>query len=401
MLVNENITAHAWGNGKWVLHTGAERNILLNEKSFELYRILQETETYENALIRFNTMYMWSLNMEDFKTHIATVFGGYGLLKDDFKVERPDMKNQYLKLKIQLINPEWASILAKPVSWLYTPKYFWKAGLLCVLFIACMAFLDPATTSSIEVSGLGSIAVLFYFTMLVHEVGHIAACQNSGVKHGGIGFGFYFIMPVMYADISNIWLANKERRVIANLGGIFNELIYSSILLIIFWFTRDMRLYLVAITIAIFVIFELNPFVRFDGYWVLSDLSNTPNLRLKSKKVLLKTLKEFGKRRGLVRQEVGLFIYGFINSVFLFLFMGAIFINYRIEIIEFPETVYYFIQKALGGNWDEGTLNRKFLLILTFYILLGRKIYGYVKKKSGVLFIGAGKTKTGEIRPLL
>ncbi len=399
MLINENITAHAWGNGQWVLHTESDRNILLNEKSFGLYRIMQETETYEDALNRFNVAEGWQLNLEDFKTHIAKIFGGYGLLKDDFKVERPDMKNQYLKLKIQLINAKWAAALARPVSWLYTPEYFWKAGLLFVLFIVCSVFLAPAPSVEINASSLGGIAVIFYLTMLVHEVGHIAACQSSGIKHGGIGFGFYFIMPVMYADVTNIWLASKERRVIANLGGIFNELLYSSVLLVLFWVTGDPNLYFIAITIAALVVFELNPFVRFDGYWILSDVSNTPNLLRKSKAVLLKTLKNFRKGITLTRQEVGLFIYGFINSVFLFLFIGMMLFNYRDEILIFPETIYHLIQKGMGANWRIETLNRKFLLILTFYLMFGRLLYNYLKRKSGSLFFGADKAKTGEIRP--
>lgn len=401
MLINENITAHDWGNGQWVLHTESDRNVLLNEKSFGLYCIMQETETYEDALNRFNAAQGWQLSQEDFKTHIAKIFGGYGLLKEDFGVGRPDMKNQYLKLKVQLISAKWAAVLARLVSWLYTPEYFWKAGLLFVLFIICSIFLAPAPSLEIKTSGLGGMAVIFYLTMLVHEIGHIAACQNSSIKHGGIGFGFYFIMPVMYADVTNIWLADKERRVIANLGGIFNELMYSSFLLVLFWLTGDPKFYFIAITIAALVVFELNPFVRFDGYWILSDLSNTPNLLRKSKVVLLKTLKDFRKGIRLTKQELGLFIYGFINSVFLFLFMGVIFINYRSEIMAFPETIYHLIQKALGGDWAMEILNRKFLLILTFYVMVGRLLYNYLKKKSGVLFFRADKAKTGEIRPLI
>ena len=402
MLINETITAHAWGNGKWVLHTETDRNILLNEKSFGLYRILQETITYEDALARFNAVHGWNLGLEDFKAHIAKIFGGYGLLKEDFQVERPDMKNQYLKVKVQLINARWAAILAKPVSWLYAPEYFWKVAIVLIIFIVSTALLAPVPSLEIKAADLGGMAVLFYLTMLVHEVGHIAGCQNSGIKHGGIGFGFYFIMPVMYADVTNIWLANKERRVIANLGGIFNELIYSSILLVLYWFTGDTKLYLIAITIAIFVVFELNPFVRFDGYWILSDLSNTPNLLRKSKAVLVKTFKGFwqGDSNILTRQELGLFIYGFINSALLFGFMGMMLFNYRNEILAFPEMAYHLIQNTLGGEWGIETVNRKFLLILTFYILVGRLLYSYLKKKSGALFIRADKAKPGEIRPL-
>lgn len=195
---------------------------------------------------------------------------------------------------------------------MFKPRYFWKLGVLFILFIVGSPLLVPFTLDGMAGSDLGLMMGLFYFTMLVHEVGHIAACQNSGIKHGGIGFGFYFILPVMYADVSNIWLVDKERRVIANLGGIFNELFFSSILLAIFWLTGDAKLYLVGITIAIMVVFELNPFVRFDGYWILSDITNTPSLLRKSKTVLLKTLKGFWRGERLPAKEFWLFVYGFL-----------------------------------------------------------------------------------------
>jgi putative peptide zinc metalloprotease protein len=145
---------------------------------------------------------------------------------------------------------------------------------------------DPAIISP---ASLALLPVLFYANMPIHEFGHIAACRNSGLKHGGVGFGFYFIMPVMYADITNIWLANKERRIIANMGGIFSELLYASVLVIIYLLTQNPIFYIAGLSIALFVVFELNPFVRFDGYWILSDLTNTPNLLQKSKTVLTKT----------------------------------------------------------------------------------------------------------------
>jgi putative peptide zinc metalloprotease protein len=124
--------------------------------------------------------------------------------------------------------------------------------------------------------------------MLVHEVGHIAACRKFGIDHGEIGFGFYLIFPVVYADVTKIWTLDKHKRTIANLGGIYLELVYASILTAIYLYTAEMVFLVASVFVFIKALTELNPFIRYDGYWVLSDLTNTQIYYLKQT-VLLAT----------------------------------------------------------------------------------------------------------------
>jgi putative peptide zinc metalloprotease protein len=238
---------------------------------------------------------------------------------------------------------------------------------------------DPAIISP---ASLALLPVLFYANMPIHEFGHIAACRNSGLKHGGVGFGFYFIMPVMYADITNIWLTNKERRIIANMGGIFSELLYASVLVIIYLLTQNPVFYIAGLSIALFVAWEFNPFVRFDGYWILSDLTNTPNLLQKSKTLLVKTFESLWQKETepFNVKEVWLLLYGVINTSFLFLFMGFMAYSFHKEIIAFPTTIYGIFSKWLNQNWDISQLNRQLFIVLTFYILIFKLMFQHLLK---------------------
>ena len=233
-----------------------------------------------------------------------------------------------------------------------------------------------------------TLLFLIYPTMLIHELGHIAACAKAKLKHGGIGFGFYFVLPVMYAEITNIWMGNKEQRIIANLGGIFAELLYAGVLGIIYLLFQSEVCLFACMSISTFVLWEFNPFVRFDGYWLLSDLTNTPNLVVKSKRVLLtffsKTTFQNWKANNLKisasPQAIFLFAYGFINTFFILLLLGYTFNTYQNEIIQFPFSVYQILLKI--SRWDLGIkdINGALLSILLFYILTIR--YLIIQYKS-------------------
>lgn len=220
--------------------------------------------------------------------------------------------------------------------------------------------------------------------MPIHELGHIAACKAYNIKHGGIGFGFYFVLPVMYADVTNIWTASKEKRVIANMGGIFAEILYASTLILGFLITKNTLFYAAGISLAFMVIWEFNPFVRFDGYWILSDLTETPNLVQKSK-AILKTVFDRLKSHTklfLSKKEVWLFLYGLINTSFFIFFMAYTIYSFREYIVLFPQIIYETLKKWLGGNFDIGSINRQFLFILTFYILFIRFCVQNISKIS-------------------
>ncbi len=263
--------------------------------------------------------------------------------------------------------------MANPISYFYDPVFFWYVLGALMLFITAIFFLVPEKVE-LTVAQIPILIGLFYLAMPIHELGHIAACKAYNIKHGGIGFGFYFVLPVMYADVTNIWTATKEKRIIANMGGIFAEILYASTLILGFLITKNTVFYAAGISLAFMVIWEFNPFVRFDGYWILSDLTNTPNLIKKSKAMLKTVFERLQERRKLflTTNEIWLFVYGFINTGFFIAFMVFTIYSFREYIVLFPQMIYDLLNKWLSGNFDLSNINRQFLFILTFYILFIR-----------------------------
>ena len=376
----EGITLHAFDTDRWVVHTQQERNFLVNRATYQLIQVLKDCNNTSEAVVKFNSLFQTSLNSLQFEELIAEKLGGYYILKDDSQPEKPTLKNQYLKLKVRLINARWAGWLSKPFQVFYSPNVFWWALLGVILTVVSVYFMSDNKLAFTNIN-YPLFLGLVYSAMLIHELGHIGACAKYGLKHGGIGFGFYFVLPVMYADVTNIWLANKERRVIANMGGIFSELLYAAILILLFFLTGNHTFYAEGISIALFVIWQFNPFVRFDGYWILSDLINTPNLLPKANvvfKTLIKTPMVLLRSN---QKTVLLFVYGLTNTGFFIAIMSYMLVTQWNIIINFPFIVFNLLKKALFLKFTWSDLNRQFITVFIFYSLLLRLLYSQYKRR--------------------
>ena len=126
------------------------------------------------------------------------------------------------------------------------------------------------------------------FVLFFHEFGHATACNKLGAEPGTIGFGFYLLSPVMFADVSDIWKLQKRERIIVNLSGIYVEIIIALFLTILYLLTNYTPVLIVSSLIIFRIIINLNPLLRYDGYWILSDLTSTHNLRDTSIKMFKK-----------------------------------------------------------------------------------------------------------------
>ena len=176
-----------------------------------------------------------------------------------------------------------------------------------------------------------------------HELGHASACKYFGIQHGGIGFGLYLNFPVLYTDVTEVWKLKRGQRCVVNLAGVYFQSYWLILLLVAFFVTgNDMLRYLILIMNLGFAM-TLNPFFKFDGYWIASDLLGVPNPRQRSlelfsymwnrlKKRPIKQLPYLLQIRRLERY--GLLVY----SVVVNLFMGY----YFLYII--PTFLYRFVQ---------------------------------------------------------
>lgn len=121
---------------------------------------------------------------------------------------------------------------------------------------------------------------------LVHEFGHLAACRRWGCPHGGLGVGLYLLAPVFYADVSPAWRLPRHQRAIVDLGGIYFQLLCTPAFVALYLATGAEAWLWAVVICDLSALFNLSPFAKLDGYWLLSDALGIPNLHQRARELL-------------------------------------------------------------------------------------------------------------------
>jgi len=124
----------------------------------------------------------------------------------------------------------------------------------------------------LTVVGLSLVSALF------HECGHAAACRYGGARPGVIGMGIYLVWPSFFTNVTDSYRLSRAGRLRTDVGGLYFNLIFMLALAGIYSATSAEVLLLVIAITHLEMLEQLLPFVRFDGYFILSDLVGVPDL---------------------------------------------------------------------------------------------------------------------------
>jgi putative peptide zinc metalloprotease protein len=122
------------------------------------------------------------------------------------------------------------------------------------------------------VAGLSVISAAF------HECGHAAGCRYGGARPGRIGVGIYLVWPAFFTNVTDSYRLSRAGRLRTDLGGLYFNLIFIVALAAIYAATSANILLLVIALTHLEMLEQLLPFVRFDGYFIVSDLIGVPDL---------------------------------------------------------------------------------------------------------------------------
>ncbi|MBL9148328.1 MAG: HlyD family efflux transporter periplasmic adaptor subunit [Phycisphaerae bacterium] len=162
----------------------------------------------------------------------------------------------------------------------------------------------------------------------IHEFGHAYACRTFGGAVPEMGISLVLLTPCAYVDASASWSFTRIRdRLIVCFGGMYFESWIAGVAAIVWAFTETSTLHSIAYQTMVLasvttVGFNLNPLVRFDGYFILSDLMQVPNLRAQSTAYALRVLKRTfvgidpGGPAWSPSMRVGLFAYAIGASIY-------------------------------------------------------------------------------------
>ena len=122
------------------------------------------------------------------------------------------------------------------------------------------------------VLGLSLVSALF------HECGHATGCRYGGARPGVIGVGIYLVWPSFFTNVTDSYRLSRAGRLRTDLGGLYFNLIFMLALAGIYAAGSAQVLLLVIAVTHLEMLDQLLPIVRFDGYFILSDLIGVPDL---------------------------------------------------------------------------------------------------------------------------
>lgn len=241
------------------------------------------------------------------------------------------------------------------------------------------------------------LLVMWVLAKAIHELGHAVAARYHGVQVGKMGIMFFLFAPLAYVDVTGAWkLRNRFSRVQIALAGIYVELAIASIAAWAWWYLPDglprhlaAQLFVVAGPATLLV--NANPLLRLDGYYVLSDLTEIPNLRMHGRRQLASLIERilFGIKppRPLLegwRRKFATF-HAACSVVFQVVWMGGLVIGISMwarglgVVIAIAATILWallpltrWIHKiwTMGGD-DRWTFNSRRKRLVTYAVLVG------------------------------
>ncbi len=193
------------------------------------------------------------------------------------------------------------------VRWFYTPA----AMVACILLglsavtlvtVQFQIFTSrlPAFHEFFSLQNALLLSITLGLTKVLHEFGHGLTCKHFGGECHEMGVMVLVLTPCLYCNVSDSWLLpNKWARAAIGAGGMYVELVLASIATWIWWFSEpgqllnNLCLNIMFVCSVSTVIFNANPLLRYDGYYILSDLAEIPNLRQKSTAILSRKMGEW------------------------------------------------------------------------------------------------------------
>jgi len=231
----------------------------------------------------------WAIESGLLETEIGTTEQSRERMATDQAMQKATSWLNPITLKIPLASPDGFITAANRVlGWLVSPfgAFLWLA-MVCYGFGLLLIHSDRFFSGSLTSFSANDVlwfAVAWLLLKLVHEMAHGLVCKSFGGRVSSCGMLLLLMIPLPYVDVTSSWsFANKWQRILTSAAGMLCEIFVAAIACVV-WVNANpgpiqyhASNVIVAATLHT-LIFNANPLMRFDGYYILSDFVEIPNL---------------------------------------------------------------------------------------------------------------------------
>jgi putative peptide zinc metalloprotease protein len=263
--------------------------------------------------------------------------------------------HNYLFFRIPLLRPHlWLARIMPFLNWLFSPVAAVAVLLLTLtgIFLVARQWETFSSTAVDHLTWAGALgyASALVFAKMLHELGHAITATRYGVRVAHMGVAMLVMFPMLYTDTGESWkLTQPRQRLAIASAGIVTELALAGLATLAWSLVPDGGLknalfFLATTSWVLTVLLNISPFMRFDGYFILTDILDFPNLHERSSALARTWLRRtlLGLDEPWSERTPGQ------GNLFLIIFALATWL-YRLTLfLGIALLVYYFCFKVLG-----------------------------------------------------
>jgi putative peptide zinc metalloprotease protein len=286
--------------------------------------------------------------------------------------------DHYLFIRLPLVKPALILEKALPrIAFFWSPRVIAAFGALALLGLFLVARQWDNFLASFpyffSMDGIIAYGIALFCVKVIHELGHAFTATRYGVRVPTMGVSLLVMMPVLYTDTTGAWrLTSRRKRLMIDIAGVTAEMMVASVATMAWVMLPDGGIRSAAFVLAtsswaMSLMINLNPLMRYDGYYIFSDALAVPNLQIRAFALgrwwLREKLFDLGeprpedmprsKERILIGYALTTWIYRF------FLFLGIAFVVYHmffklLGIILFVVEISVFLARPILrelGEW--------------------------------------------------
>jgi putative peptide zinc metalloprotease protein len=292
------------------------------EEEFSILRMLDGQTSYQEIKERFEKEFTpQRITLQDLQ-HFVGMLHRSGLVTADAPGQGRQLKRRrdenarrellaklsnVLAIRFKGIDPE------RLLNWLYPwTRWFFSRTFFCMAVVMALSALAlvtvqhevfrarlPAFHEFFGPANWFWLGITLAVTKVLHEFGHGLSCKHFGGECHEMGVMFLVLTPCLYCNVSDSWLLpNKWHRAAIGAAGMYVEMVLASIATFIWWFSEPGLLNHICLSIMFVcsvstLLFNGNPLLRFDGYYILADIAEIPNLRQKSSRIVQRLASQY------------------------------------------------------------------------------------------------------------
>jgi len=326
-------------NDLYLIRTSEGRFIQLTSLLFHIVVALQQETDLSIIAGQVSQLEEKEVNTQAIQFLIDEKLVPLGIISDssgDLPLKNPKTQDQFLGLKYRLsfVSSGMVNRIAGILTPFFLPSVMVTVLISFIILNVWIFFFHGVSDAINQTLYQPFLFVLIFgstiLAALFHEFGHATGAKYSKATPGKIGMGLYIVWPAFFTDMTDSYRLNRIGKLRGDIGGIYFNMIFALILADLYAATR-WEVFLLIITLQnVEILHQLLPFLRLDGYFIVSDMVGIPDLFARITPILKSLLP--GKRNPAVQDLkpwvkwiVSLWV--FITVPVLFFFFGELVLN--------------------------------------------------------------------------